>query len=265
MIGRAIICSAVVLLISGVALWSIWCWELVLSALEYIWNKGDWVKSLIVILVALAFLVCCWSKVLKRRKNSRTCPQECALPASPYPDPRWKRITGFWFKTDLCLARLKERLPHISPEQQYTVAKDYIVCVELDGKTMHIIRVPRGLLTDLTSAPAPVRPVVGRVGPHLEAAIVHDYLYVAWQMKGLPPTDDMRLFADKVMLAGMLETDMHCKAHAIYWAMRLFGTCSFYGRKPYSPKLPKEDMPNCCCSEQQTKPQGQESSEVFAS
>lgn len=109
MIGRTIISSAVLLLIVGLALLSIWPLDLVLYVLEYIQNKGDWVKILVVILAALAIFVWCWSKVLKWRKGSRICQQESALPESPYLDPGWKCITGFWFKTDLCLARLEKR------------------------------------------------------------------------------------------------------------------------------------------------------------
>ncbi|MCY4463595.1 MAG: DUF1353 domain-containing protein [Albidovulum sp.] len=78
------------------------------------------------------------------------------------------------------------------------------------------LKVKRGFPTDLTSVPRPFRPFVGRVGPHLEASIIHDYLYVAWQIGGLPPTDDMRRFSDEVMLAAMPASGMGCKAHAIY-------------------------------------------------
>ena len=37
-----------------------------------------------------------------------------------------------------------------------------------------------------------------RVGPHLEASIVHDWLYVAWQLEeGTEATEEWRLFADE--------------------------------------------------------------------
>ena len=122
---------------------------------------------------------------------------------------------------------------------------------------MHSIRAPRGTLTDLSSAPRLLRPFVGRVGPHLEATVVHDYLYVGWQVFNLTPTDDMRLFSDKVMLAAMLASGMGCKAYAIYWAIRLFGTCIFYGRNPEPLILEKENTPNCCCNDPVKPPMGQ--------
>ena len=182
--------------------------------------------------------------------------QECELLDSPYPAPGWKCITGFWFKTDLCLTRLKERDPRFGPEEQYLVAKDYVVCVELDGNKVWTIRVPRGAVTDLASVPPGFRWYVSRVGPHLEASIVHDWLYVAWQKHELLPTDDRRLFSDRVMLEGMLASGMGCKAHVIYWVIRVFGTCIFYGRNPKPYVLESCNMPDCCHHEPAKGPPG---------
>ena len=246
MIRRAIICSVVVLSVAGGLLLAIWNWDQVLWAFEYIQNKSYWVYSLVVILAALAMLVCSWLKVLKQRR-AFTPVNKGASVAAPYPTRCWKCITGFWFKTDLCLTRLQERDPRFGPEEQYLVAKDYVVHVELDGgNTVQIITVPRGTVTDLASVPPIFRWYVGRVGRHLEAAIVHDWLYVAWQQLGLLPTDDMRLFSDRIMLAGMLTSGMGCKAYGIYWAIRVFGTCVFYGRNREPYILEHCKMPDCC-------------------
>ena len=87
-------------------------------------------------------------------------------------------------------------------------------------------------MTDLASVPPVFRWYVGRVGRHLEASVVHDWLYVAWQHYELAPADDMRLFSDKVMLAAMLASGMGCKAYVIYWTIQVFGTCIFYGTEP---------------------------------
>lgn len=66
------------------------------------------------------------------------------------------------------------------------------------------ITVSKGMLTDLASVPRCFRWYAGRVGPHLEAAIVHDFLYVAWQdLKEMCPKPGMRFFADRIMLAAM--------------------------------------------------------------
>lgn len=265
--------SAAVLAIAGLALAGIWRPDWLASASDHVLRMGDWIMSVIVGAVALALLLCRWWWALTRKEGMSTdgqghadekedtCEPEHAQSASPYPASNWKRITGFRFETDLCLARLKERDPRFHPEQQYIVAKDYVVCVELGGTSKLSLKVPRGLPTDLASVPKPFRSFVGRVGPHLEASIIHDYLYVAWQIHGLDPTDDMRLFSDKVMLAAMLASGMGCKAHAIYWAIRLFGTCVFYGRNPKPWILEEENMPQCC-SRKSTEPETEEASQT---
>ena len=143
---------------------------------------------------------------------------------------------------------------HIKSEDQYIVAKDYIVCVELldsEGKPRKLcLTVPRGTLTDLATVPRPFRLFVGRVGPHLEASIIHDYLYIAWQRLGVPPTDKIRLYSDKVMLKAMLEAGMGCKAFAIYLVIRCLGTCIFYGRNPEPLILCNDKISDCCCDRQ---------------
>ena len=258
--------SAAVLAIAGLAVAGIWRPDWLANASDHVLRMGDWIMSVIVAAVALALLLCRWRGILRHwwraltRKDGITAGGKGQVgekddardsgrtqPASPYPAPDRKRITGFRFETDLCLVRLKERDPRFHAEQQYIVAKDYVVCVELGGTSNLSLKVPRGLPTDLASVPKPFRPFVGRVGPHLEASIVHDYLYVAWQIHGLEPTDDMRLFSDKVMLAAMLASGMGCKARAIYWAVRLFGSCIFYGRNRKPWILEEENMPQCCC------------------
>ena len=45
--------------------------------------------------------------------------------------------------------------------------------------------------------------IVGRVGRHLEASIVHDWLYVAWQVTGVMPQRHMWRFANDVMYSAM--------------------------------------------------------------
>ena len=240
MIRNAMIYSIIVLTIASVAL-------LVICYFGQILELRHWIAGIAIVVVALALVACRWWVVVKQKKKRGVPEQDCTDLDRLYPDPDWKCITGFWFKTDLCLARLKERDPRLGPEQQYIVAKDYVVCVALDGGGVLTIKVPRGTVTDLASVPRAFRWYVGRVGPHLEASIVHDWLYVAWQVHKLTPTDNMRLFSDKVILTGMLASGMHCKAYAIYWAIRVFGTCTFYGRNPEPRILEEPKMPECRC------------------
>ena len=88
--------------------------------------------------------------------------------------------------------------------------------------------VHEGMFTDLSSVPRIARGIVGRVGPHLEASIVHDWLYVAWQVEEIKPTDEMRQFADDVFRAGMQKAKVGAlKRWAIYQAVRLGGRGTF--------------------------------------
>ena len=140
--------------------------------------------------------------------------------------------------------RLKNRLPHVNSEKQYIVAKDYTISFVL-GEERYSITVPRGMLTDLASVPQIFRFIAGRVGPHLEACVVHDYLYVAWKINDISPTDDMRRFADQLMLEAMYAAGMNCKARLIYWATRCFGRCIFYRKDDRPLILPGECFPQC--------------------
>ena len=97
------------------------------------------------------------------------------------------------------------------------------------------ITVPKGMLTDLTSVPSVARGIIGRVGPHLEAAIVHDFLYVAWQdVAGLEAREKDREFSDKLMRAAMLSANVDSfDRRAIYDAVSEFGRPAYFGRNRY--------------------------------
>ncbi|MBL24935.1 MAG: hypothetical protein CMM48_13675 [Rhodospirillaceae bacterium] len=97
------------------------------------------------------------------------------------------------------------------------------------------ITVPKGMLTDLTSVPSVVRGIIGRVGPHLEAAIVHDFLYVAWQdVEGLEAREKDREFSDKLMRAAMASANVGSfQRRAIYDAVAEFGRSAYVGRNQY--------------------------------
>ena len=98
------------------------------------------------------------------------------------------------------------------------VGKDYAVCDKLNGEQWQTTTVPRRTVADLASVPRLFRFIVGRVGPHMEASIINDYLYSAWQVKDKCSTDAMQCFADELYLAAMQEACMGCKAHLIYQA-----------------------------------------------
>ena len=153
---------------------------------------------------------------------------------STYPNKAVK-IVDYTYKTNLHLTRkIKAVQRRLGDDAAYIVAKDYqaTIIVAEPGepcKYKMTITVPKGMLTDLCSVPFWVRWIVSRVGPHLEASVVHDWLYVAWQVESNPPTNKMREFADDVFYAAMKIANVtSIKRWAIYRAVRLFGRSAFY-------------------------------------
>lgn len=129
----------------------------------------------------------------------------------PYFDPACE-IRDFRYIDWLILGRAPTSLLRHDREAMYVVMEDYKVKLTIDGHTRYII-VPKGMTTDLTSVPRWARSIVGRVGPHLEACIVHDWLYIAWQLQDREPTKADWKFANRVLYAGL-------KAAKVSWVVR---------------------------------------------
>ena len=171
-------------------------------------------------------------------RDAINCKADYEAIEDPYPEGyKPASITRFHYDSRLRLMRLKKRLKGIGPEQQYIVAEDYTVSYWMNRADKKLVTVPAGTVTDLASVPRCFRWYVGRVGPHLEASIIHDYLYIAWQLKkgdsGIPKrTSEMRRFADDLMLAAMKEAGMGCKALVVYRATRCFGKGIFFNSNP---------------------------------
>ena len=152
-----------------------------------------------------------------------------AMPVNPYP-AAGTPVVGFRYDTALVLLRLKDA-PKLrtGEDADYLTGRPYAVSwCGPDAEWQEIV-VPARLITDLTSVPRVLRWVIGRVGPWLEAAIVHDYLYIAWQdVPGRVPSEEDRAFADDIMLAAMREASViDWMARAIHWAVRSFGASAF--------------------------------------
>ena len=129
----------------------------------------------------------------------------------PYYDPDIP-ITDFGYSDWLILGRAPFTLFRHDREAMYIVMKDFAVTMKIGALTVNIV-VPQGMTTDLASVPKCFRNIVGRVGPHLEACIVHDWLYIAWQLQNRLPTKADKKFADNVLHAG-------AKAAGCSWATR---------------------------------------------
>lgn len=155
---------------------------------------------------------------------------------SPYPGA-WSALSDVRFETDLFLARAREAIRDGGGrEAEYIVAREYRLSCAIDGARRWTVAVPSGMLTDLASVPRLARPLVDRVGPHLEAAIVHDFLFVAWQdLPGAAPRPDDFRFANELMLVAMEAAGVSWMVrNAIYAAVASpFGWASF--REPNPP------------------------------
>lgn len=157
---------------------------------------------------------------------------------NPYPEGEWSQITEFKYLTPMILRREAKAVRNRGDKEkdaEYILGEEYRVSFKLDGQTREIT-VPRGMLTDLSSAPRIASLAgIGRVGPHLEGSIVHDFLYIAWQY--LNPErevrDDDRRFADELFRAAMKETSVRAfQRWAIYRAVRWFGGGTYRERDP---------------------------------
>ena len=159
----------------------------------------------------------------------KNCDEYTPTFQNPYPATPPSQITGFRYVEPLHLCRCVEALQlRTGEDADYIVSRPYKVEFKLDG-TVREITVPEGMLTDLASIPWFARIFIGRVGPHLEASIVHDFLYIAWQdLPGQGANSADRKFADRLLLAGMQAAEVSWWKQAIvYLAVRFFGSSAY--------------------------------------
>lgn len=154
----------------------------------------------------------------------------------PYPTPQpWLEVTDFEYLDNLYIARAKTAVrTGAGREAQYVVSAEYRCRCKVNGEPREIV-VPSGMLTDLASVPRFARLLVGRVGPHLEAAIVHDFLFIAWQdLDDHPPRKSDFRFSNNVMLAAMVAAGVSWwRRNMIYLAVSTpFGRSAFFDANP---------------------------------
>ncbi len=166
-----------------------------------------------------------------------------ALP-DPYPG-EWSELANFRYIDRLVLFREAEAISMPGMEDpDYIIFQDYTVSLRVDDRAVKLT-VPTGMLTDLASVPPIFRWLVERVGRHLEAAIIHDFLYNAWQYVegGHEPVVRDREFADLVMLRAMEAANVAAwRRWLIYRALRSFGARAFF-KKDLEPRFHVPDEP----------------------
>ena len=140
-----------------------------------------------------------------------------------------KKIDDVIFYDWLVLGRAPKSIEMGNRNADYVLMQDYHVEVVFDDKSLCIV-VPKGMTTDLASVPKLFRSIVGRTGPHLEAAIIHDWLYVAWQLQDRKPTKADHKFADDVLLAGMKAAGCSRYSRLAVWFAMKFSWGVYKGR-----------------------------------
>ena len=166
---------------------------------------------------------------------------EYSIPSryNPYPDD-WSsmsEITSFCYTEPLCLKR-KVTAVFSDREVDFIVNEPYKIKYKYKSKKSagdreKTLIVPAGLVTDLVTIPcgrffrglATALMGIERTGPHLEATIIHDYLYVAWQRleskEARVACREHWRFADELFRAGMKEAKKRkCAAWMMYKASR---------------------------------------------
>ena len=152
-------------------------------------------------------------------------------------------IDGFKYCSDLHLTRSIEAVKTRRGEDaKYLVGKSYWAMAKLrcgeHEPYWHYICVPQGYKTDLASVPRPGRAFVSRAGPHLEACVVHDWLYEAWIVARETPTKAMKQFADKVLRAAMKEANV--RPHTVWL---IYNACKRFGGKDFKRDWQGDDLP----------------------
>ena len=161
---------------------------------------------------------------------------------NPYPKQK-VTIAKASYVQDLCFGRRKGANTERNAHSRYMVTQDYKVKYQLKGeKDWHFVTVPAGMYTNLAMGPARAEGSWEKVGKHLEAAIVHDWLYCAWKIfpahdkdkgKQYPP-DYYKEFADDLLLC-LLEAAKYNEEdrNEFYESVWKYGEYSFRKQKRY--------------------------------
>ena len=144
------------------------------------------------------------------------------------------------FVDDLVVKRLPKAArtrhdPGVEIDAEFVVCGPFRLLYKLDNGKKRTVTVAEGFLSDGVS-------VLGNnesTRQYLEASIVHDYLYVAWQFLESPherrPKKWDQKFADKLFYRALLESSVSTStAWLMYKAVRSFGWSQYKERDPIS-------------------------------
>ena len=160
-----------------------------------------------------------------------------------YPDTQVE-VVGFRYCSNLHLTRSIEAVrTRRGEDAKYLVGTLYRAMVKVrtenSDRHWHRICVPRGYKTDLASVPRGARSLVSRAGPHLEACIIHDWLYEAWIVTNEEPQKSMKKFADDVLRAALREANVR---RLTIWT--IYQACSRFGGKEFKQRAGSNERPS---------------------
>ncbi len=183
-------------------------------------------------------------------ESSNACQSKCKkkTTTNPYPD-EWKKVTEVKYCDPLILVRCKVRSKKWNGKE-FIVGRAYLIKYKWEDNQSQVqgycsVVVPCGMVTDLASIPRICRGAVSKVGLHVEASVVHDYLYGAQLEFGQGNRKEDRKFADELYKRLMEKAGVNrFKRWLIYRAVRTFGSSAFKKRNRYVGQC-KE---TCCCN-----------------
>ncbi len=163
---------------------------------------------------------------------------------NPFPADKIDEITDFEYLDELKFVRHAQIHVKKKPKSLWQLSANFRVRMTVHPKEGDpyslTIKAPRGLYTDLASVPKPLWAIVGPIGRHLEASIVHDYLYMAWtDFRAKAARSDWG-FADAVFKAGMKVSKVH-KRKLIYNVVHSVIGWVVFRKKSYTLKERMED------------------------
>lgn len=94
----------------------------------------------------------------------------------------------------------------------------------------YLIRVPKSFITDGASVPHSLQWLYNPFGKYIKAAVIHDYLYSAYNNTGIN-----RTLADKIFRHIMKETGVDNRT-----VRRFYNAVKYFGETSWKPKLENE-------------------------
>ena len=157
----------------------------------------------------------------------------------PFPADDFKEITDFTYLDELKFVRHANIHVDKTPASLWQLSADFRASMTVhpvNGSPYPLtIKAPRGMFTDLSSVPKLLWSLIGPIGPHLEASILHDYLYMGWTDFRTKARRQDWVFADTMFLAGM-KTSKVKERTLIFGAVHSTVGWSVFKKKSYTLK-----------------------------